>query len=115
MTVSLKAGDLPHYVTIREKASTATANAYGERTPTYQDVVSVWAKVRPITARETERAKSFGPTVSHAVETRYRTDLNTGMQLLHRGRTLLFNGIVDADEAKVKLIVYCSELPAGVA
>lgn len=114
MTTTVQAGNLRHRITLRQKASTTTANAYGERTPTYQDVATVWARVRPLNARENERAKSAGQSISHAIDIRYREGLDVGMQIVHRGRTLLLNGITDTDEDKVKMTLYCTELPAGV-
>ncbi len=112
MSIAVKAGDLRQRVLIKQK-NTETPNAYGERQTTWRTLASVWAKVAPISAREAERGKSFGETVSHQVEMRYRDDVTTGMKISHRSRDLYINGSIDDGELRTRLILFCSEVPSG--
>jgi SPP1 family predicted phage head-tail adaptor len=112
MAVTVRAGDLRHRVIVKQKA-TQTPNAVGEPQTTWSTLATVWAKVAPLSAREAERAKSVGEMVSHTVELRYRSDITAGMKITHRTRDLYINGVMDVDEAKVKLMLYCSEVPSG--
>jgi SPP1 family predicted phage head-tail adaptor len=91
-------------------------NSFGERTPTWGVAATVWAQVSPISARETERAKSFGPNVTHKVVMRYRTPLPTAAnRLSFRGRNLDINGVINVEERNRELNLFVTEFVAGSA
>lgn len=110
MAISVKAGDLRNRVAI-ERKTTAVSNAFGERTNGWETLANVWAEITPVSARELERAKSFGENISHIAKVRYSGEITVDMRLNHRDRYLMINGIINEDERRIRQQLFCTELP----
>lgn len=79
---AIKAGMLRHRVRVRKNAQT-TRNVYGEMVPeSYQTVATIWARVAPVSARESSEADRVEARVTHRVLTHYRDDITADMQLV---------------------------------
>lgn len=107
-------GGLRHKIIIQERQGIA-ADSAGQRTGTWTTVATTRAKIEPISAREVERAQSFGGNTSHKVTIRYRPNLTRKMQVVFTGsgsaaRTFLIAGILNPQEQNVKLELFCQEL-----
>lgn len=105
----VRAGELRHRIAIVQPVE-GSRNAFGEPTTTLQQVAVVWGKIEPISGREMEYAHSFAATVSHRVTIRYLTGLKPSFILSYGNRTFVVNGIVDVDERRIKLVLYCTEV-----
>jgi len=53
----------------------------GGRSSSWSTLATVWADVRPLTARETLAAKSAASLVGYEVTTRYRSDVTPKMRI----------------------------------
>lgn len=74
-------GDLRERVEIRREARTRRADGgYDRAAPTL--VATVWARVRPVVARESEQAGRLAGTTTYLVDMRRRTDLTTDDRLV---------------------------------
>ena len=88
-----------------------SVNTLGERVITWSDVDMVHAAVEPIRGREFFAAEQVQAEFSHRVVMRYRDGMTTRMRVLHLGRVLQINTIIDVDERHKELQMMCREMP----
>lgn len=88
-------------------------NEFGERSGNFEIEDTIYAKIEPLTGREAERAKSFGPSVSHKLTTRYTKKLTAKKTLQYNHRIFTVNAVIDDLEMNGKITVYCTEFPNG--
>jgi SPP1 family predicted phage head-tail adaptor len=97
-----------------QPSTNQTVNAYGERVGNYECVGEFFAEIRPVTGRETERAKSFGASVTHRLAARWNPN---GFQPRQRiefgGRWFDINGVVNEGELNDEATIYCTEFIGG--
>lgn len=86
------------------------ADTFGQTAGSYKPFAITRAQVRPAGAGEIERAHSFGSKTNFVVEIRWRRGVTVAMQVRFRGRTFLINGIINLEERKILLQLYCEEL-----
>lgn len=70
---------------------------------------TVWAKVRPLSAREISYASSPTHRVTHKILIRYLPDVNARMRILLGTRLFNIHGIVNVEEANSFLELTCEE------
>lgn len=100
-------GDMRHRVTFQQ--SIKTPDGYKGFTVGWQDVVTVWASVEPLTGREYFYSHQIKAEVTHRVKIRYRTDITTKMRIKHRNRVLGIESIIDLKERCKMLEIFCKE------
>lgn len=83
----IKAGDLDQRVTLQSRA--ATINAIGEPVGVWSDVVTVWANIRDLSAREIHTARAVQVESVRRVTIRWRPGITADMRLLHQGRIMV--------------------------
>lgn len=103
------AGDLKHRVTILRRISNATSDL-GEPIEVDIDAGTVWARVKPLTARDRLQGAELYQDVSHEVRIRYRDDITSADLLDFRGRKLTIESLIDIEEQHVELVLLCSEI-----
>lgn len=84
-------GDLRYRVII--EAPTDALGSTGEHVRTWATLTTVWAGVRPATAREQERAGQVGTQIDHIVTMRPLSTLTQQHRIVWRGRYLDIVGI----------------------
>jgi len=104
----MNAGKLRHRVTIQELVR--ADDGYGGIIETWQDVATVWAAVEPLRGSERYRAQQVQAELSHKVTMRYRAGVKPQMRLLHNGRVLNIEAVIDAEERHRWLELLCSEV-----
>jgi len=109
----MRAGTLRHRVTIQEKPA-VTRDSHGQEILGWSTLATVWARIEPISGRESVENKQEQATVSHRVTIRYRTGVRPTMRLLHLTREgdnqyLLIESIIEADERGRMLVLSCVE------
>jgi len=72
-------------------------------------VATIWSRVRPLPARALAEADGRGAAISHAVVTRFRTDVKPGDRFVYRGRHLNVVGAADLNGRRAYLSCMCSE------
>jgi SPP1 family predicted phage head-tail adaptor len=79
------------------EAPVETADGAGGVTRNYASVATLWAAVRPVSARGEVDADKLGATVTHHIVLRFRTDVTTRHQLRDGTRTFRIVALRDQD------------------
>lgn len=105
----VRAGVLRHRVTIQTPAT--DQDAWGQPIEGWSDVLTdLPAEVRDIRGREFwQQQQAPGGDVNTRVRIRYRADLDRQMRVLHMGRVLAIEAIIDPDGRMAELHLMCRE------
>lgn len=103
----VRAGKLRHPIIIQEKVRVEPGD--GTWTTAAANVATVWGAVVPLSGRELFEAQQVVPDTTHRVEIRYYPGLTASHQLLHDGRVLQIQSVIDVDERKIDHHVMCKE------
>ncbi len=87
---------------------TMTAEDEGGHLVTYASIATVWARVRPLAARQSFAEDARGQAVSHAVVLRFRTDLRPGDRIAWRDAALDIEAVADLDGRRAYVSCQCS-------
>lgn len=104
---------LRHRVTVQNpSASVPDGDGGFTQTPANAAPATVWAEIRPATARDLERV--VGATVqssaSHLVRMRYHPAVTTQSQFRFGARVFNVTGVQNVDERNVELVIACQEV-----
>ena len=91
-------GNLRHRITFEKPVK--VADGYKGHTVTWQDVITVWASVDPLSGREYFYAHQIKAEVSHRVRIRYNEKVSTEMRIKHKDRYLMIESIIDLKERR---------------
>jgi SPP1 family predicted phage head-tail adaptor len=86
-----------------------TREAEGGHETVYVPVATIWARVRPLAARAAFDADGRGSGISHAVVTRFRSDVKPGDRFVYRGRNLHVVSAADLNGRRAWLSCQFSE------
>lgn len=101
-------GRLKHRITFQKLVN--SKNEYGELENSWNDVITVWAEVRPTTGRSFFNAKQINSEISHSVYIRYRNGLSPNMRIKFKGRIFEVLYIMNVNEDNTLMQIYCKEL-----
>lgn len=99
--MGVKTRDLRHRITFQTYV--LTSDGQGGSTEAWADIASVptvWAQVKPKSAKEQFFAQKIDPDVTHEIVIRWRDDLNPKMRIVHEGRVFQIKGIRAEDERR---------------
>jgi SPP1 family predicted phage head-tail adaptor len=85
------------------------AEAEGGHVATFVPMLTLWARVTAIGAREAQTADGRSVSISHTVVLRHRTDIRAGDRFLYRGRQLNVVSAEDLSGRKRFLGCRCAE------
>lgn len=102
----MNAGDLRHRITFETPIN--EENAAGENVPTFVTGETVWAAIRPASARELLQVNGQGHQVTHTITIRYR-NVKSKWRIKYRGRTFQIASIINVDERNIELRLVCHE------
>jgi len=80
----INAGQMDQRVTLRVQGT--AEDALGQRIAGWSDVVTVWARVRPVKGREYEAAGAEQALSEFEIDIRWRAGVTTAMRARWRGR-----------------------------
>lgn len=103
----MRTGRLRHRVTIQKKPP-VTQNSFGEETPTWANVATVWAQVETLSGREFVQQGQAQVEITHKINVRYRDDLVETMRVVWTGRTFQIEAIL-ADNVGRQMMLMCRE------
>ena len=101
-------GRLKHRVIFQKLIN--SKNEYGELEDRWNDVITVWAEVRPTTGRSFFNAKQINSEISHSVYIRYRNGLSPSMRIKFKERIFEILYIMNVNEDNTLMQIYCKEL-----
>ena len=108
----MRAGNLRHRVTIQ--TFTTTTDSYGQPIESWATFAEVWGAVEPLTGREYFQAQQVQAEVNYRVRLRYLAGVVPTMRVLHDGRTLEVQAVINPDERNRELQLMCREVDSGV-
>jgi SPP1 family predicted phage head-tail adaptor len=100
-------GKLRSRITIQRQVE--TPDDQGGRAISWVDVCTVWAYISPVSERERIYSQAVQYRRSHKIYIRYRTDIDTSMQVLYDGRTFQIKATIDLEEQKFYTHLDCEE------
>ena len=103
-------GQLDKRITLQRPGG--SRDVLGERTTTWTDVATVWARIRPLSTREAAIAGQQQSSASHAVEIRHSSivaSIDAAWRVKFGTRVLVIDGVINIEEKNDKLILYCTE------
>jgi SPP1 family predicted phage head-tail adaptor len=106
----MNAGRLRHRVTIQEPV--VARNGYNEAITTWSTVATVWASVEPLSGREFFAAEHVQSEITHRVKMRYRSGVAPTMRVVHDGRYLMVEAVINYAERGTDLQLMCKEAAA---
>lgn len=108
----MRAGDTRRRITIQQR-STAQDSAGGQ-VNTWTDVMTVWAKIEPLSGRELMTAQSVKSEVTHTITLRYQalfadpTEVAT-LRGVYNGRVFNFHASMNIEERNREVQIPASE------
>ncbi len=103
----MKIGDLRHRITFQREVK--TPDGHKGHTVAWQDLITCWASVEPLSGREYFSSHQISAAVTHRVKIRYREGLIETMRIKHRERVLAIESILDLKERREILEILCKE------
>lgn len=76
----------------------------------WEDEVTLWAAIDPLSGREFYAAEQSQSEVSHKIRCRYRGGLTTAMRIKYGSRKFKIISIIDWEERHESLLIMCKEL-----
>lgn len=102
-------GKLNKRITIQQKIASQT-DEEGNPIEKWEDVVTVWAAVKPLRGREFWQAASVNAENTIRVEIRYRKGITNNMRILYGNRLLDINSVIDVEEKHCDIHLMCREV-----
>lgn len=87
----------------------APQNGYGEPVLAWATLATVWARVEPISGRETWQAQQAQADVTHRVTVRTYPGLTSKMRFLLGGRVLNIDSVIDVEGRRQFQECLCKE------
>lgn len=104
----IRAGQMRTRVTLQRPVE---SNERGETVTTWQTYATVWAHVRPLSAREYLMAQQVQAAITHQVMIRYRPDVSAKHRIIAGDRTLHLAAPPQVpDDYRDQLILLCEEV-----
>jgi len=100
-------GKLRERVTIEQP--TRASDGQGGYTETWSTLATVWAAIKPVTARETYFGHKLEHRVTHKITIRYRSDIAIQMRIAQGTRYFQIHGYKNVDERNRFLELLCEE------
>lgn len=76
----------------------------------WENKVTLWAAIDPISGREFYAAEQSQSQVSHKIRCRYHSGLTTAMRIKYGKRIFQIISVIDWEERHESLLIMCKEL-----
>jgi len=107
----MRSGKLRHSIELQ--SFTSTFDSYNQETKTWSTIATVFAEVRPVSARESAIAEQLRAEATHFVSLRGGVELTAANRVLFRGRILNITSVLDVLERGRELNLLCVEITTG--
>lgn len=105
----MQSGKLRHRVLVQHDTAT-TAGIDGHITPTWSTLGRRWANVEPLAGREFWNAQQVQAGITHSVVMRWWERVTPRMQIIHGGRTLRIESVLNTGERGREMKLLCTEM-----
>lgn len=86
----LNSGKLRHRIILQNPVETQDQNT-GEIIETWEDLVTLWAAIEPLSAREFVASQEEDSKVTARITIRYRTNIDAKMRIYHAAKNAYYN------------------------
>jgi SPP1 family predicted phage head-tail adaptor len=86
-----------------------TRDAFGASVPTWATYATVWAEIKPLSARQLDLGRNYADSVSHAVRIRYRAGVSPTHRAKFGTRIFTIDGVVETGR-RVELTLFATEI-----
>lgn len=76
----------------------------------WNDIVTTWASINPISGREYYQAETINSDLTHKVRLRYRRGITPDMRILYKDRIFHIVSVINEYEKNAILQLMCREL-----
>lgn len=76
----------------------------------WNDIVTTWASINPISGREYYQAETINSDLTHKVRLRYRKGITPDMRILYKDRIFNIVSVINEYEKNTMLQLMCREL-----
>jgi len=104
---TIKIGDLRHRVTFQKK--TKLPDGHHGHTSSWEEVVTVWAKVDPVSGREYYYSHQLKNALSHKITIRYRDDITEELRAVFEERIMKIESLINLEEKERFMVLRCIE------
>jgi len=101
------AGDLNRRITIQRRQ--AGQDGYGQRLAGWDNVITCWAAITPLSGRELITAQAVQAETTHEITIRHRPGIVAAMRVLYGARRFDVHSVIDPDTSHHTLTLLCSE------
>lgn len=109
MAFTIDAGQLRHLITLQTPTRTPSALT-NEMQLAWTDTRTVWASVKPASAKDLPNYQTNQALITHEVICRYSDDITSDCRFNYNGRILNIVGVpMNQEERNVTLKIMCSE------
>lgn len=108
--MAVKISELRHRITIQQMSR--TTDGQGGWTESWADFATVWAKVKPMSAKERTFSQQIQENVTHKIVIRWLADVDSEMRISFEGRIFQIKGKIREDERRWFMEIMAEE---GVA
>lgn len=108
----MQAGKLRQRLLIQYDSTPTAQDAYGQPTPTWTELDTVWAEITPTRGYERfiSGAEQQQAVLTHRVRIRFRSDVTPRMRGVWETRVLDIEEVQDPDGKRSDLILICREV-----
>ena len=110
----MRASELKHRITIRGY-TTQQDPSNGEITTEWADIATIYAAIKPLSVKDKITAQAAGSEIAIRCVIRYRDDITSAMQIVHRGITYEIDGdpLPDPDTGREYLTLTLKRINHG--
>ena len=76
----------------------------------WNDIVTTWASINPISGREYYQAETINSDLTHKIRLRYRRGITPDMRILYKDRIFNIVSVINEYEKNAILQLMCREL-----
>jgi len=104
---TVKIGDLRHRITFQKE--TKTPDGHHGHTSTWEEVVTVWAKIEPVSGREYYYSHQLKNAISHKITIRYRDGITEELRIVFEERIMKIESLINLEEQEWFMVLRCIE------
>jgi len=102
------AGRLDKRITIQVSTSDSR-DSFGDSTPAWTDLATVWAEIVPISGREFWAAQAVNAEKDLRITIRYRDDITPKNRIVYGSRVFDIQSVIDMRGMREELQIMCRE------
>ena len=108
----MRSGDLRKRVTFQVRST--VSDTYGQQSTVWTELLTTWASIEGLSARELYTAQSVQSEVTHTITVRYRAEFAmpravAAMRVLYGARVFNISGAVNTNERNREIVMQAAE------